>query len=209
MIGPKGSGKTRRVSLLIKDIERVAVFDMVRDSQYAEDAVIIVGKPAEFARAIGRDKDAFRVVYHPVIIQPLDNGLVDSPEFGPLLRLCHLRGNVYFVIDEAHLWCNSRNCPKELMMANLIGRHQRFSMILVAQSFTGIHPAIRKNMDELYVWKIVEPSDLDGVTDRCGKDVAEQVRNLRAVEVDEDDEFKAPGQMLHWSKFRGVVEVTE
>jgi hypothetical protein len=79
----------------------------------------------------------------------------------------------------------------------------------VAQRVTGIHPAIRENTDEFYFWKIINPASLKVIEENCGKDVAEQVKNLRAVELDEKDNFKSPGQMLHWTKFRGVVEVTE
>jgi|SRR5208282_794710 len=216
VIGPKGSGKTRLVSELIEDIDRVAVFDMVKDSQYfqtgskdRENVTVIEGRPRDFATAIAPNKETFKVVYHPSIIKMEDNGLIDSPEFTMLVDVCHQRGNMYLVVDEAHLFCNSYNCPKELMMASLVGRHKEFSMILVAQSFTGVHPSIRRNTDELYFWKIIEPSELDAIKDRCGKQVMEQVEELRAVEVDEHDQFKAPGQMLHWSKFKGIVEVTE
>lgn len=210
VIGPSGSGKTRKVSEMCAKLPRVATFDMMRDEQYADGkTTVVVGHPREFAEAIGPEHEVFRVVYHPVIITPLENGLVESPEFEPLLKLCHLRGDMYFVIDEAHLWCNSRNCPPELMMASLVGRHKQFSMILIAQSFSMIHPTIRRNMDELYTWKTVEPNDLDGIRERCGREVEEQVRNLRAVELTEDNEFVKAGQMLHWTKSRGVVEVTE
>ena len=116
---------------------------------------------------------------------------------------------MYLVIDEAHLLTNSRNCPPELVMASLVGGHAGFSMILVAQSFSGIHPLVRQNADELIMWRVIEPRDLEGIRDRCGREVEEQVRNLRAVELDENDGFKRPGQMLHWSKSRGVIEVTE
>lgn len=208
VIGPSGSGKTRKVSEMMADLPRVAVFDMMRDQQYTTDTVVVLGRPSEFAQAIHPSKKTFRVVYQPVLVTPLDNGLVESPEFEPLLKLCHLRGDMYFVIDEAHLWCNARNCPPELMMASLVGRHKQFSMVLIAQSFSMIHPTIRRNMDDLYTWKTVEPNDLDAIRERCGREVEEQVRNLRAVETNDDDEFVAPGQMLHWSKAKGVVEVT-
>jgi hypothetical protein len=209
VIGPKRAGKTRKVSELVKDVDRVVVFDMMKDTQYTTNTIVIVGKPAELAREITPDKESFHVVYQPVITKLKDNSLMDLPEFQPILKLCHLRGNMYFVIDEAHLLCNSRNCPSELVMASYVGGHKGFSMVLIAQSFSGIHPAIRQNADELYLWKIIEPRDLDGVSDRCGKDVAEQVQALRATEVDDNNEFKQAGQMLHWTKNKGVVEVTE
>lgn len=209
VIGPKRSGKTRKVSELVRNIDRNATFDLVKDAQYVEGATVIYGRPAEFARNIGRSQTSFRIVYQPAIIKLKDNGLIDAPEFEPLLKLCHLRGDMYFIIDEAHLLCNSRNCPPELLMASYIGGHSGFSMILIAQSFTGIHPAIRRNADELYLWKIIEPSDLDAVKERCGEEVKEQVRNLRSVELDDMEQFKTPGQMLHWTKAKGVVEVTK
>jgi hypothetical protein len=220
VIGPKGSGKTYTVCEAIAKIDRVVIFDMVHEAGYAEVVLnqdgrtksqnaILIGEPRAFANAISKDKEKFKVIYRPINIEPEDNGLVTTDEFGPVCRLCFLRGDLYLVVDEAHLLCNSRNCPKELMVANLLGRHRRMSLILVAQSFTGIHPAIRKNTDEFLFWRIIEPSDLDGIKDRCGKDVAERVQNLRPLERDaETDKLIRPGQMLRWDKLRGVVEVT-
>jgi hypothetical protein len=222
VIGPSGSGKTRTVSQLIDDLDKVAIFDIVKDNQYAEhkDVIVIAGRPRAFAQAIGAmpsltgvtEDKPFKVVYHPVIVKPVANssvGLVDCPEFEPIVKVCHERGHMTLAIDEAHLLTNSWNCPPELMMVNLIGRHQEMSLILVTQSFTGIHPAIRKNADEFYFWKTIEPSELDGIKERCGKEVMEKVKGLRAVELDKHDQFVAPGQRLHWSKFRGIEEVTE
>lgn len=209
VIGPKRTGKTRKTSELVREYNRVVVFDMMKDAQYVENAVIIRGKPADLARAIPPDKEKFRIVYQPVILDLKENSLMDIPEFQPILKLCHLRGDMIFVIDEAHLLCNSRNCPAELVMASYVGGHSGFSLILIAQSFSGIHPAVRQNADELYLWKIIEPRDLEGIKDRCGWDVMEKVTNLRATEVNDNNEFVKAGQMLHWTKNKGVVLVTE
>jgi len=210
VIGPKRTGKTRKVSELFATYDRAVAFDMMKDAQYAGDGTVIIrGRPADLARQIGPDKDKFKVVYQPVILKLKDNSLMDSPEFEPILKLCHLRGDMVFVIDEAHLLCNSRNCPSELVMASYVGGHKGFSMILIAQSFSGIHPAIRQNADELYIWKVIEPRDLEGIKDRCGYLVMEQVQNLRATEVNDNNEFVKAGQMLHWTKNKGVVEVTD
>jgi hypothetical protein len=217
VIGAKGSGKTYNVCKALSNMDRAVIFDMVHEEGYAKvvldsgkkNDAIIIGQPRNFANAISRDVESFKVVYRPVEIEPLDNGLVNCPEFGPITKLIYLRGDCWLIVDEAHLLCNGRNCPKELMMSNLLGRHRRMSMVLVAQSFTGIHPAIRKNADEFMFFKIIEPSDLKGIEDRCGKDVAEQVRNLRMLERNQEtDELIQPGQMLRWDKLKGVIEVT-
>lgn len=223
-IGPKGSGKTYTACEGIKKMERVVVFDMVSERAYAAaigapeeidpdlppDNKIIVGRPKELAQAMPQGKEHFKIVYRPIEIEIQDNGLVNAPEFGPVTKLCFLRGDLWFVIDEAHLLCNSRNCPKDLMVANLLGRHRRMSMVLVAQSFTGIHPAIRKNADEFMFWRLIEPSDLEAIRQRCGREVEEQVRNLRVLERDpKTEKLIKPGQMLHWDKLKGVVSVSE
>jgi len=218
IIGPSGSGKTRTASEVIDKFDRVAVFDKVKDDQYStkKNAIVIEGRPKEFARQIGafetqdaQAKQKFLVVYHPAVTEVENNGLLYSPEFGPIVRVCHERGDMYLVIDEAHLWCNSYNCPTELMEANLIGRHKGISLVLIAQRFNGVHPAIRENADEFYFYKVIQPSSLKMIEDICGEETADKVRELRAVEVDENNKFKAPGQRLHWTKFQGVVEVTE
>lgn len=205
-IGPKRVGKTRKVSEVVRGLPRTATFDIVRDAQYTEGATVVRGRPADFANAIRPEK--FNVVYQPTIRELKDNGLMDVPEFQPLCKLCHARGDMYFIIDEAHLICNSRNCPSELALASMIGGHSGFSMILIAQSFTGIHVALRRNADEFYFWKIIEPNDLDGIADRCGDEVRDQVAALRATESDDNEQFKSAGQMLHWTKNKGVVEIT-
>lgn len=209
VIGPKRTGKTRKVSELVTGIDRSVTFDLIKDVQYTDGATVIQGRPADLARAIGKEVDKFRIVYQPAIVDLKPNGLINAPEFEPLLKLCHLRGDMWFIIDEAHLLCNYRTCPAELIMASYVGGHSGFSMILIAQSFTGIHPAVRRNADEFYFWKLIEPADLDSIRQRCGDEVMEQVRNLRATEIDDNNTFKSAGQMLHWTKNKGVVEVTE
>ena len=214
VIGPKGSGKSYRVARAIEQMERVVIFDTIHEQQgYGdiEGVEIITGKPKELYRKLEPfdDRKPFKIAYRPVNIGLLPNGLLQCPEFGPIVELCHLKGDMWLVVDEAHLLINARNCPPELMSMNLLGRHRRMSMVFVAQSFTGIHPAIRKNADEFMFWRIIEPSDLEGIKDRCGKDVEEKVRNLRVLERDENEKVVVVGQMLRWDKTRGIVEETE
>jgi len=81
VIAPSGSGKTHLISELIRDIDRVAVFDTVSDPQYfatdkngtpREDVKVIEGSPRQFAEAIGslngmigKEEGEFKVIYHP------------------------------------------------------------------------------------------------------------------------------------------------
>jgi hypothetical protein len=226
LIGPKGSGKTYYACEQVKKMDRVVIFDMVGEPAYAqaigyvlpeptmpvsqnEDIAIIEGQPRELAKVITPDKEFFKVIYRPTKIE-MDKNIVVVPEFGPVTKLVYLRGDCWYVIDEAHLLTDSYNCPKELMIANLLGRHRRMSMVFVSQSFTGIHPKIRRNADTFIFWRIIEPSDLEAIRKRCGNDVEEKVMNLRVLEQDKKTgALIRPGQHLVWDKLHGIVEESE
>jgi hypothetical protein len=219
-IGPKGSGKTHLTCEEVKKMDRVVIFDMVAETAYEdaiqpeenrENNVVIYGNPKELAKAISTDKDKFKVIYRPTVINMGDRGsnIVECPDFGPVTRLVYLRGDCWFVIDEAHILTDSYNCPRELMIANLLGRHRKMSMLFVSQSFTGIHPKIRRNADTFIFWRIIEPSDLEAIRKRCGKDVEEQVTKLRVLERGKDGKLIATGQYLVWDKLKGIVMVSE
>lgn len=202
VIAPKGSGKTYRVAQMVGQAERIAVFDLVREDAY-NVCQSYNGKPRDFAEAIHPKVKNFRAVYRPNIIEP-DKDLVICPELEPFIKLCYLRGDMTMVIDEAHLICSGRNCPRSLLMSCLVGRHRRLSIVVVAQRFVGVHGSLRANADEFWFWRIIEPSDLEGIADRCGPEVAEQVQGLRVLEQGGKNGV-SPGQVLVWDKTKGAT----
>jgi hypothetical protein len=222
-IGPKGSGKTHDVCAELGDMDRAVVFDMVHEEAYElvimddnavytgdenqSQSMVITGNPKALVSAVRSEK--FKVIYRPVDIQIKEHGMVAVPEFGPVVNVCYTRGDMWLVVDEAHILTDSYNCPKELMIANLLGRHRKLSLFFVSQSFTGIHPKIRRNADEFRFWRIIEPSDLEAIRKRCGKDVEEQVTKLRVLKREPSGTVIQTGQMLVWDKLEGVVRVTE
>jgi hypothetical protein len=203
VIAPKGSGKTYKVAQMVSQSERVAVFDLVRESAYSI-CTPYVGKPREFAANIHPSVKAFRCAYRPIDIQ-MDKDLVKVPELEPFIKLCFLRGDMTMVIDEAHLICSGRNCPRSLLVSSLVGRHRNLNIVVVAQRFTGVHGSLRANADEFWFWKIIEPADVDGIAERCGVDTANKVFELKPLERDEADNFVSPGEMLVWTKSKGAT----
>lgn len=109
------------------------------------------------------------------------------------------------VIDEAHLICNSRTCPDMLLTSNFLGRHRELSIVLIAQRFTGIHRDITSNADRFVFFKIVEPTELQGIRDRCGNEVMLKVQNLKALSYDKSGNA-IPGEMLEWTSSDGVID---
>lgn len=201
VVAPKGSGKTYRVAQMVQASERVAVFDLVREQAY-NTCQSFNGKPRDFAAHIAPSRNKFQCVYRPITIEP-NKDLVIVPELEPFIKLCYLRGNMTMVIDEAHLICSGRNCPRSLLMSCLVGRHRQLNIVVVAQRFVGIHGSLRANADEFWFWRIIEPTDLEGVADRCGSETAEQVAQLRPLE--RNGLTVKPGQCLVWDKLKGAT----
>jgi len=200
-IGPKGSGKTHSVAEYIRTLDRVAVFDLVHEAGYISDnSEIYQGTLQQFGQSLLRDN--FCSIYRPTKYS-IEGDLVVCPSFETIVKLCYLRGNMTLVIDEAHLLCTSRSCPPMLTISNLIGRHRQLSLVYVAQSFAAITRPLTRNTDEFWFWRIIEPVDLDGIRDRCGRDTADRVQNLRKLE--QGNNGIIPGEMVKWNIWEGTV----
>lgn len=206
VIAPKGSGKTYTVTQMIQGMERVAVFDMVREFQYL-CCEPVTGKPRQFCEMLRQQQ--FRIAYRPTVFER-DGDEIHCPELEPIVTACYLRGDMTLVIDESHLLLTARRCPTMLLISNWVGRHRRFSLVYVAQTFSTVSVPLRRNTDEFYFWRLIEPSDLNGVRERCGDEVANAVSTLRATEDLRDKGGTiTPGQMLHWNKTHGILEITK
>lgn len=209
VIAPKGSGKTHLISNMIPTLEpkRIAVFDMIHERAYSS-CVPYVGKMKAFATELKKGDD-YQLAYRPIIFEN-DKGKESVPEFGLFVKACYLKGSMWMVVDEAHQICTARNCPKELLKAIRLGRHRELSMIFITQSFSAISRPITENADEFYFFRIMEPSSIDGISKRCGTDVAEKVQNLRKLKRDiNTGNVIETGQVLHWTVWDGIESITE
>jgi hypothetical protein len=117
------------------------------------------------------------------------------------------RGDMTMIIDEAHWLCDPFHIPAPLFEALALGRFERLNTIYVTQSWSMVHRLLTRNSHEFFFWRIIEPSDLNGIRERCGADVAERVSSLRRAEDHrpEGGEF-IPGEMLHWTVWNGIEE---
>lgn len=204
VIGPKGSGKTYSVAEYMQQLDRVAVFDLVHESGYLkDDSITYVGAPQAFGQSLLLDK--FCSLYRPIRFN-VEGDKIECPFFNTFVKLCYLRGSMTMIIDEAHMLCNAHSCPPMLATANFIGRHRQLSIIYVAQSFSAVTRPLTRNTDEFWFWRIIEPSDLEGIAKRCGNETAQAVTQLQKLEF--TDKGIVPGKMLKWDIWNGAQHET-
>jgi hypothetical protein len=201
-VAPTGSGKTHAVSAAFRECERAAVFDMVHEPAYLTGTDLIVGQPRAFAECL--KGESFRVCYRPIIFSMM-SGEEYCPEFEPFLKCCYLRGGMWAIIDEAHQLCSPHMCPDVLLSAVRLGRHRGLNLIFATQSFSAISRPITQNANEFWFWKIIEPSDIEGISQRCGREVAKKVTALRRLERTKEGKI-IPGETVQWTAWEGMKQ---
>lgn len=206
-VAPKGSGKTTRVAELVRTTPRVAIYDPMAqtDIQYRRVASHIIERDLRaFHECIAEDN--FRVLYEPE--PPSQDGeewfYADFPNF---LQRCWRRvqlvGPMCIVIDEAHYTMSSHTMPKEMWDVITNGRRYGLDVCWITQRFIGVNGWVRANCDSYWFFRLVHPADIKTVSEICGPEIADQVRNLRRL----DQHSGVPGEMLIWDSLDGSVIV--
>lgn len=206
VIAPKGSGKTHAVTQAIPGMERVAIFDMLREFSYIQcSQELIVGEPRKFGNALMAEQ--FKITYRPTVFLAKGDDY-ECPEFHWFAKACYMRGDMWMIVDEAHYLCTAHTCPAVLYDAAVIGRHRRLNVIYITQSFSAVSRMLTRNTDEFWFFRISEPIDLQGIRDRCGDEIRDRVRSLRGLQKPEPENNKplVPGEMLRWTRW-GETEI--
>jgi hypothetical protein len=180
--------------------ERAAVYQIVRpDANYLGSATDVVdGRIRDFARSLGQT--SFRLVYRVAEnMRRVEGNKIVLPDFELFIAACFERQHMMMIIDEAHFLCSRQYIPVTFFEAVATGRHQFLDIVFVGFRFQEIHPVLTSNADELYLWCITEPRDIEGIRDRCGEEVAERVAALRKTNDQRPNGGQLiPGEYIHW-----------
>lgn len=196
IIAPKGSGKTYYTVELIKSIDRLAVWDILHEQAYlnvADD--LFCGEPKRFLQALQEPK--FRLVYRPYFFEV---------GFDWFASGAYLAGNCTVVIEEVDQLSSPYYKHEWIDRLVNLGRHRQVSIIYLCRRMANIHRDLTANTNQFAFFKIIEPRDLEAVSDRCGMTVAEQVQNLNRLQI-ENGQVTVPGQRLTWSDTETEVQI--
>lgn len=166
VVGKRGSGKTTYIKTVVQSVPRVLIWDWRGEYDYQpvelKDIVSLFRSPS-FQRT-------YRPDYHSNLSEQFE-----------LLAHCILHmdcaRNFLFVVDEAYMVCPNL---QELSLGKLIRltRPKTIDLMYSSQRPTLIPGILRSEADEFVVFKLINPQDVQIVTQIFGPDAGKQAQNL-------------------------------
>jgi hypothetical protein len=188
---------------------RVVIYDPMAqtDFQYRVVASHIVKQDLREVHTIIAENN-FQLLYEPK--PPMQDGeewrYEDFPTFlMKVWRRVQLIGPMMLVVDEAHYTMSGRTMPLEMWNIITNGRRYGLDVVWITQRFVGVNNWVRANADEYWLFRLASVPDLKAIADIAGPDVADEVRNLRRLDVN----TRTPGQMLIWNSLDGTMTVED
>jgi hypothetical protein len=169
IVGTKGSGKSTAFAALLKKRERLIVWDPMSEHSWIPNRL----ESPEVLRAFlqwSRKRSQFAASYVP-------SGDL-SEEIEAVAGMVYMRGDLAFGIEELPLVCQPSYIPPVLGKLIRTGRHKRLDVIWTCQRAGEVARIVTALTDEFVLFSQREPRDLDAISDRCGRDVAERVAAL-------------------------------
>lgn len=175
IVGKTGSGKTVKCLNLIRETERIIIFD-TQNKDYTDGVMFYdLSELRMFWLKVYRKR--FRLIYRP--LDPLI-------EF---IEICHLAftcGNLTLVAEELPSLCNVSWLSTEFRKIIFRGRDRGIHFISLMQRPIGIHRDITSQASEIYIFNIDEPGDVKYFANRIGLRIEERIKQLK------------PYEYLHW-----------
>lgn len=196
IVGPKGTGKTETAAGIYGKCDRAVVFNVAHDKQYRVRSTVFLDGDIKSLDKVMRHNDKFRICFESDAMIRKGSSMI-YVDLDDIILDCMANPPITLFLDEAHLLCKADNVTNETLRAVYISRHHAMSMVFIMQRMAGVHPDIRFNADEYHFFKINEPADIDIIKQKFGKEVAEQVRDLRRL--DYVNGRVVPGQQLVWN----------
>lgn len=204
IVGPKGSGKTHRAARQFAKEKRAFMYQPARmnsecdayATHISEGDLKTVFEIMEKADPDPESPDyQFRIVYKVPDADFVRRGQnLIYLTILPVAQECYYIGNMTLYMDEAHELCNQETIDPELRRVVRLARNNQLNITWCSQSME-VHREIRRNTDELVLYRMWEPGDLDKIRRKCGESTAETVKNLRRLKKGPPIE---PGEFVVW-----------
>jgi len=177
VMGKRGSGKSELTKFLIRDVNRLVVYDIM--SEYAEGVTFDDTESIQLA-IFWRQlyKQDFRIVYRPM--QPKE-------EIEWLADAVFALGDLTFVVEEIDSICTPFDMAPPMQAIIQRGRHKNIEMIGVTPAPFGIHRDLTRQAKDIFVFKTTEPRDVQYLQRLLGERIEHKLAALGQYEF------------IHWS----------
>lgn len=155
VFGMTGMGKTRWTKAYLAPVQRQIIMDIKAE----HDGILFddLGKMIDHIQAY----PTFKVrTYNP-------------DDFDDLCKIAYAAGNCTLVIEEAEgvMPASSQRPPNSFRDIVYRGRHERVSVVLIAQRPSSVHISARSQWNRIVTFRQTEPADVAWIESVCGYDV--------------------------------------
>ena len=171
VIGRKGSGKSTRVGILLHYCPRIFVWDPMGDhTSWLPDVFEKVDDSLEdyFLQAYKAKTFACGFVPQGNLEQELEG----------ICYLVYHYGRMLLCVEEAPLVCKAGYLSPMFGKLVRTGRHRKIDLLWTAQRASEVSRTLTSATDLFIFYSQTEPRDLDAISERCGREVADQVAGL-------------------------------
>ena len=178
--GRSGCGKSTLAKQLMKDIDRLVVYDTL--CEYEEQGCKVARSIVQLLKLARQRR--FKIAYQPAIDACHEKELRKVAEALLLIQKPYQEGKIYpqitLLIEEMSLAIPNKTGGDVQIMQNLanMGRHYGINLIGIAQRPANVNATFRGSLTEQYFFNLVEPLDVDEVAKKIGRENAELLRRL-------------------------------
>lgn len=187
LMGTTGSGKTYALRELLDKEDRAFCFDLMGDEKLESWGVVVAS--LEDAIHLAQKTEKFRIRLQ----------FADTQRFDFLCKCCvkkphgfEVFRDVCIAVDELALFCSAHWMPESLANAVRLGRHTNTRLIATTQRPPDIHPLIRSQAKEWWIYQMHLPGDVDWLKKIIGEELAQKTLTLSV------------GEKIIWTPRRGT-----
>jgi energy-coupling factor transporter ATP-binding protein EcfA2 len=171
IVGRKGSGKSTRAATLLKYAPRVFAWDPMADHrELLPDRFDRISPRLDDYFEEASSRSTFACAYTP--------GGDLEVEFEDICELVYDYGRMLFAVEEVPMVCRAGYISPTFGRIVRTGRHRELDLLWTAQRAGEVSRTLTSATDLWIFYSQTEPRDLDAISERCGREIAEKVAAL-------------------------------
>jgi hypothetical protein len=174
IIGRKGTGKSTLTRAILERGNRESIYDTAGDHLWVPSQFVNIDEAHTFIVDAGLKPEPFICSYIPETEQ--DEELIQ--DFQIFCSAVWEAGNQTIVVEELPMLSQPQWVPPQFNKIIRLGRHRAINIVYTGQRASEIPRRATGATDIFILFHTAEPNDLDRISERCGVEVANSVRNL-------------------------------